>query len=53
MTDRIIARFFGFEPPAFATVSASVYLPFAAPFDDARDDERRLQPVLPRARGAA
>lgn len=46
MTDRIIARFFGIEVPAYATVSASVYLPFASPFDVTLDDERRLVALL-------
>src|SRR5690606_17436002 len=42
MTDRIIARFFGVPVPEYATVSASMYLPFAPPFDETPDDERRL-----------
>lgn len=46
MTDRIIARFFGLTVPAYATVSASLYLPFAAPFDVAAEDERRLVALL-------
>lgn len=46
MTDRIIARFFGIEAPEYATVSASVYLPFASPFNVTSDDERRLVGLL-------
>ena len=46
LTDRIIARFFGIAPPAFSTVSASLFLPFAEPFDVTRDDERRLVTLL-------
>jgi hypothetical protein len=46
MTDRIIARFFGLPAPAYATVSASLYLPFAEPFDATADDERRLLTLL-------
>lgn len=46
MTDRVIARFFGVEAPAYATVSASLYLPFAEPFDVAAEDERRLVGLL-------
>ncbi|MGC1275338.1 MAG: hypothetical protein WBC44_16650 [Planctomycetaceae bacterium] len=46
MTDRIIARFFGIPAPDYATVSASLYLPFAQPFDDSPDDERRLVALL-------
>ena len=32
VTDGLIARFFGVEPPAYGTVSATVHLPFAEPF---------------------
>jgi hypothetical protein len=46
LTDRIIARFFGLPAPAYATVSASIYLPFAAPFDATAEDERRLLTLL-------
>jgi hypothetical protein len=46
MTDRIIARFFGINPPRYATVSASLYLPFAQPFDATAEDEARLIELL-------
>lgn len=46
MTDRVIARFFGVEAPAYATVSASLYLPFAEAFDVTAEDERRLAGLL-------
>lgn len=46
MTDRIISRFFGLPAPAYATVSASVYLPFAAPFGVTAEDERRLVTLI-------
>ncbi|HEX6986011.1 MAG TPA: hypothetical protein VF170_11580, partial [Planctomycetaceae bacterium] len=46
MTDRIVARFFGLPAPAYATVSASLYLPFAEPFDVTAEDERRLVGLL-------
>lgn len=32
VTDGLIRRFFGVEPPAFGTVSATAHLPFAEPF---------------------
>lgn len=46
MTDRIIARFFQIAPPCYATVSASLYLPFEQPFDATGDDEARLLELL-------
>jgi len=46
MTDRIVARFFGLDAPSYATVSASLYLPFAPPFDATAEDERRLVTLL-------
>ena len=46
MTDRIIARFWGIPAPAYATVSASLHLPFAHPFDVAAEDEQRLVELL-------
>jgi len=46
MTDRIIARFFGIAPPSYATVSASLYLPFEQPFDANGADEARLLELL-------
>ena len=32
VTDGLVRRFFGVEPPAYAAVSATAHLPFAAPF---------------------
>ncbi len=46
MTDRVIARFFGTDAPRYATVSASLYLPFAEPFDATGEDEGRLIALL-------
>lgn len=46
MTDRIIARFFQIAPPRYATVSASLYLPFDQPFDATQEDEERLLALL-------
>lgn len=46
MTDRIISQFWGISAPAYATISASLYLPFAQPFDVTSADERRLREYL-------
>ncbi|MEX0701012.1 MAG: hypothetical protein WD069_02850 [Planctomycetales bacterium] len=46
MTDRIIGRFFGIEPPAFQTLSATLHLPLAEPFDVAPEDATRLETLL-------
>ena len=46
LTDRLIPRFFGLPAPGFATVSASLYLPFAEPFGVTATDERRLTGAL-------
>ena len=46
MTDRIIARFFGLPAPAYATVSASLFLPFAKPFDATPQTQRQLEAEL-------
>jgi hypothetical protein len=43
MTDRIIGRFFGIPAPEFATVSATLHLPIAEPFDATAADEARLE----------
>ncbi len=43
MTDQIICRFFGLKPPAFLTMSATLHLPVAEPYDVTPEDERRLQ----------
>ena len=42
VTDGLIVRFFGLEPPAFGTVSATAYLPFAEPFGVDPADAARL-----------
>jgi hypothetical protein len=46
MTDRIIEQFFGVEPPAFLTLSATRYLGIAEPFNVTADDEARLVSLL-------
>ncbi len=46
MTDRILSRFFGVDPPGFLTLSATAYLPFAEPFPVTRDEEGRLRQLL-------
>lgn len=46
MTDRIIARFFNLPPPGFLTLSATVHLPLAEPYDVADADETRLNTIL-------
>lgn len=46
MTDRIIARFFGIAPPAFLTLSATLHLPLAEPFNVAADDLPSLRQRL-------
>ena len=46
VTDQIVRLFFGFEPPEFATVSATLRLPIAheaADFSDAGQWQRRLR----------
>jgi len=42
MTDRIIYRLFGMQPPEFLTMSATLLLSMAEPFDVKPCDERRL-----------
>ncbi|MHC4879130.1 MAG: hypothetical protein ACYTGL_21970 [Planctomycetota bacterium] len=46
MTDRILSRFFGIDPPKFLTLSATAYLPFAEPFPVSQAEEGRLRQVL-------
>jgi hypothetical protein len=46
MTDRIIARFFGMPAPAFITMSATVHLPLAEPFDVSPTDLSRQKHEL-------
>lgn len=46
MTDRILSRFFGVEPPGFLTLSATALLPFAEPFPVTPNEAGRLRQVL-------
>lgn len=46
MTDRIISRFFHLRPPSFLTLSATLHLPLAEPFDVTPNDVRHLQGLL-------
>lgn len=46
MTDRILAQFYGLPAPGFLTLSATAWLPFASPHDDAPADAVRLQTML-------
>jgi hypothetical protein len=46
MTDRILSRFFGVDPPGFLTLSATAFLPFAEPFPVTSDEEGRLRQLL-------
>src|SRR5690606_18948393 len=46
MTDQIIRRFFGVEPPSFLTMSATLHLPIAKSFGVTDEDERRLRQQL-------
>jgi hypothetical protein len=45
ITDEIIRDFFGVEPPAYATVSATLHLPYK-PFDVSNDDVIALKHVI-------
>ena len=46
MTNRILARFYGVHPPDFLTLSATVFLPLALPFDAAPADVSCLKAKL-------
>ena len=46
MTDRIIARFFRLPPPEFMTLSATLHLPLAEPFNVHQSDQTRLTTLL-------
>lgn len=46
MTDQIMQRFFEVEPPAFLTMSATLHLPIAAPYEVTAEDEQRLKREL-------
>ncbi|NNJ24775.1 hypothetical protein [Alienimonas chondri] len=43
VTDGIVRRFFGLEPPGYGAVSATVHLPFAESFGANPDDVGRLE----------
>lgn len=43
MTDVLLERFFGGPVPGFLALSATEWLPFAAPFAEDEDDARRLR----------
>ena len=45
ITDQIIREFFGVEPPEYATVSATLHLPYK-PFDASKEDVNALKRVL-------
>ena len=45
VTDEIIREFFGVEPPAYATVSATLHLPYK-PFNASNDDVIALKHVI-------
>lgn len=46
MTDRIIMRFCGLEPPGFVTASGTLLLPFAEPYPVTRTDPGQLRHEL-------
>ena len=46
MTDQIICRFFGLKPPSFLTMSATLHLPIAEPYDVSAKDEQHLRRQL-------
>ncbi|QDT37117.1 hypothetical protein [Stratiformator vulcanicus] len=43
VTDRLIRSFYRVDPPQFATVSATLWLPIAKPFEVTPEDARRLE----------
>jgi hypothetical protein len=45
VTDEIIREFFGVEPPGYATISATLYLPYK-PFDVSKEDVIALKHVI-------
>ncbi|MCP4267701.1 MAG: hypothetical protein GY777_19400 [Candidatus Brocadiaceae bacterium] len=45
ITDEIIREFFGVEPPSYATISATLHLPYK-PFDTSKEDIRTLKHVI-------
>ncbi len=45
ITDEIIREFFGVEPPSYATISATLHLPYK-PFDVSKEDIRTLKHII-------
>ena len=45
ITDEIIREFFGAEPPEYATISATLHLPYK-PFDTSKEDVNALKQVI-------
>jgi len=45
ITDEIIRAFFGVEPPEYATISATLHLPYK-PFDTSKEDVMELKHVI-------
>jgi hypothetical protein len=45
ITDEIIREFFGVEPPTYATISATLHLPYK-PFDTSKEDVNGLKHVI-------
>ena len=45
ITDEIIREFFGVEPPGYATISATLHLPYK-PFDVSNEDMNKLKHVI-------
>ena len=45
ITDKIIKDFFGVEPPAYATISATLHLPYR-PYDISHNDARSLKQTI-------
>ncbi|MEO1996193.1 MAG: hypothetical protein ABGZ17_13065 [Planctomycetaceae bacterium] len=46
MTDQIISRFYGIRPPSFHTITATLHMDFARPYDVTQHDLRRCQSRL-------
>jgi hypothetical protein len=46
MTDQIISRFYGIRPPSFHTITATLHMDFARPYNVTQHDLRRCQSRL-------
>jgi hypothetical protein len=46
MTDQIIREFYGLEPPMFLTMSATLHVPLAEPFNTTQEDRLRVERLL-------